>query len=1096
MGTIATTQPILEQAKRCETEYNWAESAELYEKALGALAGDESFQVGALSERAGYAYYKSALQGKTRDDFALKIRSAISAYEKAGDFYTRAGSHRSKVLRSHAMVSFLKLWPTPKPSERRHLIEEAWVLANEALQAFDEAGDAAEYLFTYNQLSQIPAFAWLYESDPKILERTLREAVAHGERALQRASVVNDPSEAARSHVSTASFIVSTAAYVQDIEEGERREQLAEKYWSRAKELDKEAATLELSLCSYEFLGTEGSDENLGNWKRALEIGRNTGDRLTIGTALCSLSFSTAWKAVGTEDPDERTRLMQEALKLAEDGKHQFESIPMACPFTAVMWPQAPLPEYYFMLGTWEPDIAKRRTLCEMALKESPEMLRQAEDAGYPQCVLNAHHVFSKVLTSVARMEGEPRKKEELLKRALEHRNLTIDLSDQIEPFVYLNKAVYQHYLAEIMSELSDLAQDIESKNRFLRQAIQHKGSGIDFARKVLPSFDRRRSMPQIGYFAEREYEYGNMLIRLHKLAADKTLIQRALEVFDEASGLFEKANLPSRRAECYWRAAQSYDNIGDFLNSAESFLSASESFKAAADKLPKLAGFYRHYALYMEAWSEIEKARNHHDRQENGRAKESYEKAANLHKSSERWDFLSPNYSAWAKIEEAEDLSRKEHCSEAIQAYEEAARLFIKAQGLLRNKLTNADDLQQNQTFSGLAEAATIRHAYCKASITLEEARILEKKGDHHSSMEKFGKVAESLERLIPSLNTEQDRREIKRCMTLAKAWQMMMSAELEASPRLYLEAAQLFEQAKDLSQTEKGRLLALGHSRFCKALESGARFSDTRDVSLHEPTMHSLESASNYYLKAGFKNASKYAEACKLLFDAYVAVDNANKETDHDKKARQYMIAEKVLEASAAHFAAAEYPAKKEEVLQLLERVRNERELAVSLTTVLHGPSSLSFVSGITTPTKTQESPVGLEMFDHAHIQSNLMIRQRNLRVGENCEVEIELVNAGKGPAQLVKLEELLPEGFELTQNPEGYRLEDSYLNMRGKRLDPLKTVEVRLTLKPRSQGQFTVKPRILYLDEGGKYKSHEPDPITLTVKELGITGWLKGH
>jgi hypothetical protein len=72
----------------------------------------------------------------------------------------------------------------------------------------------------------------------------------------------------------------------------------------------------------------------------------------------------------------------------------------------------------------------------------------------------------------------------------------------------------------------------------------------------------------------------------------------------------------------------------------------------------------------------------------------------------------------------------------------------------------------------------------------------------------------------------------------------------------------------------------------------------------------------------------------------------------------------------------------------------------------------------------------------------------------------------------------------------------MEDSYLNMRGKRLDSLKTEEVRLTLKPKAQGQFTLKPRILYLDEGGKYKSHEPDPITVTVKELGITGWLKGR
>jgi hypothetical protein len=32
-------------------------------------------------------------------------------------------------------------------------------------------------------------------------------------------------------------------------------------------------------------------------------------------------------------------------------------------------------------------------------------------------------------------------------------------------------------------------------------------------------------------------------------------------------------------------------------------------------------------------------------------------------------------------------------------------------------------------------------------------------------------------------------------------------------------------------------------------------------------------------------------------------------------------------------------------------------------------------------------------------------------------------------------------------------------------------------------------------MYLDESGRYRSHEPEPIDITVKELGIAGWLKG-
>ena len=32
--------------------------------------------------------------------------------------------------------------------------------------------------------------------------------------------------------------------------------------------------------------------------------------------------------------------------------------------------------------------------------------------------------------------------------------------------------------------------------------------------------------------------------------------------------------------------------------------------------------------------------------------------------------------------------------------------------------------------------------------------------------------------------------------------------------------------------------------------------------------------------------------------------------------------------------------------------------------------------------------------------------------------------------------------------------------------------------------------------YLDETGKHKSYEPEPATVKVKELGISGWLKGQ
>jgi hypothetical protein len=241
---------------------------------------------------------------------------------------------------------------------------------------------------------------------------------------------------------------------------------------------------------------------------------------------------------------------------------------------------------------------------------------------------------------------------------------------------------------------------------------------------------------------------------------------------------------------------------------------------------------------------------------------------------------------------------------------------------------------------------------------------------------------------------------------------------------------------------------------------------------------------------------NASEYAKATKLLFDAYAYIDNAERESDLDKKAKLYTIAEKVLQTSAGSFTKAEHPEKREQVLKFLENAREQRELATSLTEVLHAPSIVSTTTVLTAPTPTREEAVGSERFDHADLQANLIILKKDVKIGESLEMELELVNSGKGPALLTKVAEIVPKGFDVVEKTENCRVEDGSINLKGKRLDPLKTEEVKLVLKPFLQGTFSLKPTVLYLDENGKYKSHEPEPVTIVVKELGIKGWLKGE
>jgi len=124
-------------------------------------------------------------------------------------------------------------------------------------------------------------------------------------------------------------------------------------------------------------------------------------------------------------------------------------------------------------------------------------------------------------------------------------------------------------------------------------------------------------------------------------------------------------------------------------------------------------------------------------------------------------------------------------------------------------------------------------------------------------------------------------------------------------------------------------------------------------------------------------------------------------------------------------------------------------------------------------------------------ARIQAKVLLRVREARAGEDIKLEIELVNTGKAPASLIKIEEILPAGFELVAEPHYYRFQDAYLDMNAKRLNPLMTEEIRLTIRSFDKGTFTIKPRIIYVDATGHQMFYEPKPVTIEISETVLSG-----
>ena len=1093
---------FLAQVEEKEKTYDWLGAVKFYKKALAQVLKQKDFlKAGEVQERIGYCFHRAAFQAETQEEFKERMQQAIEAYEKARGFYEKLNGRKKagRIFRCDAVAKSIASWFASDPSKKRKLLDGCLELEGKALAVFLESGDMLEYGKTYNELSPMLYCRVSLEWDRQTVKDILGRGVEWGEKAVAALSELGESFEIAKAHFTLANCLALASAFtfIPEPEEIDKDRLEVVKYMSKAVELSEKVGDAYLSGLSHSWLGyNTAAEEAVRHCEKTLECGKQTRDNLLIAMGLDLLAYETVLKASATEDPEKRRELAEKAIQFYEKGEHHCSIICFLSPRGAAMSQPGGHAEHYLRLASWETDPKKRLEFLEKSEKAGVEALKLAEDSDIPAVIVTVLNTVSVTLANQAHLEPDPAKKRSRLEMALTYRQKVIEIQEQIAPFHYWNMGGHIHNLAKIKTELADIEPDLESKRRLLEDAVLDEEKSLKLRNKVIPYWERMGQTTHYAWLQRFQDSYATILTLLHSLSNKPEHLRKAIEILQKAIESASKADLASLKAESYWKIAKAQDILGEHLEAAKKFQHASQNYMKAVKKIPQLKNFYQDHASYMGAWSEIEKARDHHAKSEYGRARKHYEKAANLHKSTERWNYLSQNYLAWARLEEAEDLSRREQVEEAKGLFQQAANLFVEAKKSIKAKLEKIESKDEKEMAAELIKASDMRREYCLARIVLEEAKILYRQGSHDAGSRKYGYAAEKFQRTVDAMEDEADRQEMKPIVFLCRAWQMMTQAEAEVSPHLYKEAAKLFEEAKDHSLNEEARMLALGHSRFCKALEAGTRFEDVRDTSLHKLATQHLESAASYYLRAGFKSASEYAEATQKLLDAYLYMHNAKTETNPAKKTRFYMMAEKMLQVSTGSYLKAKHPAKQKQVSRLLEKVRKEKELALSLTEVLHAPLATSTTATFTTPTPSEETPIGLERFEHAEIQANLILRVKEVKVGEDINLTIELVNAGKAPALLIKVDEIIPEGFEIREVPEIYRVEDRYLNMKGKRLNPLKTEDVKMVVKPKSKGTFSMKPRILYIDEKGKYKSHEPEPVTITVKELGIKGWIKGE
>lgn len=695
-------------------------------------------------------------------------------------------------------------------------------------------------------------------------------------------------------------------------------------------------------------------------------------------------------------------------------------------------------------------------------------------------------------LRSMARLEREPTRRKDLLIEALKNVNETSEYAEEAQPFRYWALGVTHNNSARIQSQLARLEDDDDVKKGFYLSAIENTEKGIELSKTHIELYDLPGYHQQLAVVQQK---FGEILEQTYLFTNEKTYLDRAVHTYNDAIEFYRKEGFLSETALIQWRIAWLYYRLHNYQRAATEFNLSSMNYRGAAGKFPNHEDFFTEYATYMEAWSNISKAMHHHSRQQYLSEKECFDRTVDIYQSSERWSYLSDNYQAWARLSEAENSSRNEQTVKARALFLETSELFFNAKRSIEDKIRSIGDNDEAEMANELISASDSRREYCLGRMKLEEAKLHDKRGEYLASSEKYASAGAMFEKISSSMERKSDQQELSPIITLCRGWQKMTEAEAYASPELFNEASTFFEEAKEKSLNEKTGLLALGHASFCRALEVGTRYEVTKEGGLYQELIRHLNSSTNYYVRAGFESALDYSKATQRMFEAYLYIDNAIMDSDPERKVRYYSMAEKVLESSAELFLRSDHVEKRGEVLRFLASIREERELATSLSQLLHAPSISSSTMSFNVPTPTHENAVGHQRFDDADLRAKILVKFEEFSSGEDFELLIEVFNAGSVSASLVRVEDLIPEDFQVSEVSGFYKYADEVLDMKGKMVGPLNTIEIPLKIKPMSRGEYTLKPRIVYLNNDSEYRSCEPEPVQVKITEMGILSWLRG-
>ena len=1082
-------ESLIKEAKELEHKYEWLQAAELFQKTANlALKNENPSKVANINERIGYCYYRASYQAQTNAEFKERLKLSIQAYEKENEILKESNekNNQARIKQAKAQVAYNQSCLETNFQKKKQLLEEWWNLENQVLEEYESIRDENSIGRVCTDMIEFSLHRIMLSNHSEEAKME-KEAIALAEKAIQSLSKSKNNNALARAYCFASIWHISQSHEAPELRN--KRTQLMKRgyeYSEKAIELSTQTGDAWLIGWAYDSAYTakiwvyNDHKSAIDYSERTQKCGNITKDKRLFSHGMLNTCISMNMLAEFMEDPDKQREMFEKTKNLAQKGIKICQVVNLK---QNGAWSY-----YYFIsamnwLATIETNSKNKQRILENATAVAREGLQFIK--GWKRLSGILYSQLSRSLNLLSGTRTDIEEKRALLLEARSYQEKHIRYNEEFVPFLYANQSLALYNLGSVHIELAKIENNKKEKAKILEQTVDVLEKSNKLLSIAIQSSHEAPLINQI--LGKHNDKLGRALQQSYYLTREENRLSEAIEAHRNAAVSFTKGEMPAHAAESYWCIAQLQSQIGQHQEASKKYESASQAYEMVAKQIPQLKEFYKDYSLYMQAWSQIEQARYNHSIEVYDESRQNYERASKLHESTDPWRYLAPNYSAWARMEEAEDLSRKENTQQAKKAFQKALDYFNQAETSIKHKIEESSSEEEQKMNTSLLEASDLRRRFCQARIQIEDARLLDRSGKYLQSSKSYGEAAQEIEFIFEKIGSRAEQKELKLLATLCRAWEKMASAEEATSSETYLEAAGLFEQAKEYCYTKKASLWALGNSSFCKGLAAGLRYRSSMDLKENALAKRYVKDAASSYFEAGFTSASEYAKATLRLFDAYVFMNQAEGEVDPEKKSKQYQMAENLLQIAAGSFMKAKQPEKTAQVQRILASVREEKALAVSLSQVMRAPSIASSTLSFTAPSPTSEVSVGLEQFQHANVQANLIAGLKEVKVGESFCLTIEFVNAGKEPALLTKVEDFVPPDFTVVKKPEIYRLEDACLNMKGKQIAPLKLVEAKLVLQPSKKGLYQLKPVVHYLDEEGQNRSLQLKAVEIRVEEV---------